>query len=146
MESSRRNLLNDWAEHRSILKNNQNMYHPPVGFTPKTGMADFPKCFFFYWVRRSYFVLFCYVQFVSRFFFVVSLEGGDYYSTLNSSKTFFGLLLQDVYDSTFRAIFDSAGFSFLFFSVNNNIVFVVSNFSSQKEATFRLIVFDFALI
>ena len=30
------------AEHRSILKNHQNTYHPCFGFTPKTGIA-FPK-------------------------------------------------------------------------------------------------------
>ena len=37
MESSRRDLLNDMAEHRSILKNNQNTYYPRFSFTPKTG-------------------------------------------------------------------------------------------------------------
>jgi len=36
MESSRRDLLNDMAEHHSILKNNQNTY-PLIIFTPKTG-------------------------------------------------------------------------------------------------------------
>jgi len=43
MESSRRDLLNDMAEHRPTLKNNQNTYHPPrFGFTSKTGIA-FPE-------------------------------------------------------------------------------------------------------
>jgi len=42
MESSRRDLLNDRAEHRPILKNNQNTYHHHFGFPPKTGEA-FPK-------------------------------------------------------------------------------------------------------
>jgi len=42
MESSRRDLLNDVAEHGSILKNNQNTNHPRFGFIPKTGIA-FPK-------------------------------------------------------------------------------------------------------
>jgi len=39
MQSSRRDLLNDMAEHRPILKNNQNMFHPRFGLTPKTGIA-----------------------------------------------------------------------------------------------------------
>jgi len=38
MESSRRDILNDGAEHRSILKNNQNACCPPLSFTPKTGI------------------------------------------------------------------------------------------------------------
>jgi len=38
MESSRRDFLNDMAEHRPILKNNQNTYHTRFGFTPKTGI------------------------------------------------------------------------------------------------------------
>jgi len=44
MKSSRRDLLNDMAEpeHRSILKNNQNTFHPRLGCTPKTDIA-FPK-------------------------------------------------------------------------------------------------------
>jgi len=49
MESSRRDLLNDMAQHRPILKSNQNRYHSRFGFTPKTGTA-FPKmgfCFYF---------------------------------------------------------------------------------------------------
>jgi len=41
LESSYRDL-NDMAENRPILKNNQNTYHPQFGFTSKTGMA-FPK-------------------------------------------------------------------------------------------------------
>jgi len=40
MESSRRDLLNDMAEHRPILKDNQNMYDPRFGFTPKTGTVQ----------------------------------------------------------------------------------------------------------
>jgi len=39
MESSRRDLLNDVAEHRSILKNKRNSYYPRFSFTPKTGVA-----------------------------------------------------------------------------------------------------------
>jgi len=42
MESSRRDLSIDMAEHRLILKNNQNTYQPRFGFTPNTGIA-FPK-------------------------------------------------------------------------------------------------------
>jgi len=42
MESSRRDLLNDTAEHMPILKNNQNTDHRRFGFTPKTGIAS-PK-------------------------------------------------------------------------------------------------------
>jgi len=38
MESSRRDLSNDVAEHGPILKNNQNTYHSRFGFTPKTGI------------------------------------------------------------------------------------------------------------
>jgi len=38
MESSRRDLLNDMAERRSILKNIQNTYYPRFGFTPNTGI------------------------------------------------------------------------------------------------------------
>jgi len=38
MESFRRDLLNDMAEHRPILKNNQNVYYPRFDFTPKTGI------------------------------------------------------------------------------------------------------------
>jgi len=39
MESSRRDLWNDMAEHRPILKNNQNTHLP---FTPKRGV-ELPK-------------------------------------------------------------------------------------------------------
>jgi len=39
MESSRRDLWNDMAEHRSILENTQNTYHARFGFTPKTDIA-----------------------------------------------------------------------------------------------------------
>jgi len=45
MESSRRDLLNDMAEHRPILKNNQNTYYPRFSSTLKIGTA-FPKGFF----------------------------------------------------------------------------------------------------
>jgi len=49
MESSRRDLLNEMAEHRPILKNNQNTFHPRFGFTTKTGIA-FPQTgFWFYY-------------------------------------------------------------------------------------------------
>jgi len=41
MESFRRDLYNDMAEHRPILKNYRS-YHPHFGFTPKIGIA-FPK-------------------------------------------------------------------------------------------------------
>jgi len=50
MESSRRDLLNNVAEHRYILKINQNTY-PRFGFKPKTGI-ELPKkgvFNFFYW-------------------------------------------------------------------------------------------------
>jgi len=39
MESSRRDLSNDMAEHRPILKNNKNAYHPRFSFTPNTVVA-----------------------------------------------------------------------------------------------------------
>ena len=39
MESSSRNLLNDMAEHRHILKNRQNTYYSRFNFSPKTGIA-----------------------------------------------------------------------------------------------------------
>jgi len=42
MESFRRDHFNDVAEHRSILKNNQNTYYPRFSFTPKTVIAS-PK-------------------------------------------------------------------------------------------------------
>jgi len=46
MESSRRDLFNDMAEHRPILKNNQKTYHPRFGLTPKTGIESPQKVFF----------------------------------------------------------------------------------------------------
>jgi len=50
MESSRRDLSNDMAEHRSILKKYQNTYYPRFGVTP---MA-FPKTgFYFYCVDHQ---------------------------------------------------------------------------------------------
>ena len=42
MESSRRDLFNDMAQHTSTLKNNQNTYYFRFRFTPKTGIAS-PK-------------------------------------------------------------------------------------------------------
>jgi len=42
MQSSRRDLFNDVAEHRAILKNNRNTYYPRFDFIPKTGIA-FPE-------------------------------------------------------------------------------------------------------
>jgi len=42
MGSSRRDLLNDGAENKSILKNNQNTYYPRFSFTPRIGIA-FPE-------------------------------------------------------------------------------------------------------
>jgi len=50
MESSRGDLLNDMAEHRPILKNNQNTYKPRLGFTPITGVAFNRTGFCFYCV------------------------------------------------------------------------------------------------
>ena len=38
-ESSRRDLVNDMAERRSILKNNQNTYYPSFKCIPKTALA-----------------------------------------------------------------------------------------------------------
>jgi len=53
IKSSRRDLLNDMAQHRPILNNNQNTYHPRFGFTPKTGIA-FPKTgFCFEWIYST---------------------------------------------------------------------------------------------
>ena len=40
MDSPRRDLLNDMADHRPILKNNQHMHQPHFGFTPKTGIRS----------------------------------------------------------------------------------------------------------
>ena len=47
MESSRRDLSNDMAEHRPILKYNQNTYYPRFSFTLKTCIA-FPKTSFLF--------------------------------------------------------------------------------------------------
>jgi len=38
MESSRRDHLNDMAEHRPILKNNQNTYQTRLGFITRNGV------------------------------------------------------------------------------------------------------------
>ena len=43
--------MNDAAEHRPILKNNQTTYHPPFGFVPETG-KEFPKTGFVFTVNR----------------------------------------------------------------------------------------------
>jgi len=43
METSRWNLSNDMAEHRSILKNNQNTYYPILVLAPKTGLISLKK-------------------------------------------------------------------------------------------------------
>jgi len=43
MESSRRDLSNDMAEHGPILKNSQNTYYRRLRFTPKAGHIAFPK-------------------------------------------------------------------------------------------------------
>jgi len=50
MESSRRDLLNDMAERRPILKNNQNKHHPSFGFTSETRT---PKRGFVFTVKIS---------------------------------------------------------------------------------------------
>jgi len=42
MGSSHQGLSNDMAEHRPILKNNQNTYYLRFSFSPKTDIA-FPK-------------------------------------------------------------------------------------------------------
>jgi len=44
INSSRRDLLNDMAEHMPILKNNLNTLHPRFGYTPKTGIASAIFC------------------------------------------------------------------------------------------------------
>jgi len=49
MESSHQACSNDMAEHRLILKNNQNTYQSRFGSTPKTGRA-FPKTGFVFTV------------------------------------------------------------------------------------------------
>jgi len=48
MESSRRGLSNDVAEHRSILKNNKNAYYPRFIFPPITGKHSLKQVFCFY--------------------------------------------------------------------------------------------------
>jgi len=53
MESSRRDLVNDLAEHRSILRNNQNTY-PRFGFTPKMGLA-LPETGFCFYCELTHF-------------------------------------------------------------------------------------------
>jgi len=51
MDSSRRDLLNDRAEYRSIFKNDQNTYYTRFSFTPITGIelpetgVSFKMCF-----------------------------------------------------------------------------------------------------
>jgi len=59
------------AEHRPMLKNNQNTYHPHCGFTPKPGRA-FPKtgvsfrCLVFTVKRRSAMSVWCCFRLVGR--------------------------------------------------------------------------------
>jgi len=48
MESSRRDLFNDMAERRPIMKNHRNTYDHRFGFTPKTGIAFSKSGFCFY--------------------------------------------------------------------------------------------------
>jgi len=43
MESSRRDHLNGVAEHRSILKSNQNTYYTRFSFIPKTDRYSITK-------------------------------------------------------------------------------------------------------
>ena len=54
MESSRRDLLNDMAESRSILKNNQNTYKPRFRFTRQAGKAFLKTglCFYYEPMRK----------------------------------------------------------------------------------------------
>jgi len=59
MESSRRDLSNDMAEHRPILKNNRNTYHPRfVPPPPKKGKV-FPKTAFCFYceVKKSFYLI-----------------------------------------------------------------------------------------
>jgi len=53
MESSRRDLLNDMAEHRSILKNNQVPYFPVLVSLPKQAWDSLKQMFLFHCVRLS---------------------------------------------------------------------------------------------
>jgi len=46
MESSRRDLFKDEAEHRSFLKNNQSTYYPCFSFTLKTDRTKQAFCFY----------------------------------------------------------------------------------------------------
>jgi len=46
MDSSRRDFLNDMAEHMPILKNNQNTYYPRFGFTPQVAFPKTGFCFY----------------------------------------------------------------------------------------------------
>jgi len=48
IESSRRDLLNDKAEHRPSIKNKQNTQHILFDSTPKTGILFLPTGFCFY--------------------------------------------------------------------------------------------------
>ena len=52
MKSSRRDLLNDTAEHRSTLKNSQNRYTRFI-YAPKTGKNFLKPVSRFYCDRRS---------------------------------------------------------------------------------------------
>jgi len=51
MVSSRRDILNGMAEHRPIMKYNQNTSPPRFGFTPKTGIS-FPETGFYIYFER----------------------------------------------------------------------------------------------
>jgi len=71
MESSRRDLLNEVAEHRVILKNNQNTY-PRFSLTPKTGIK-LPKGVSFLLLMYSHTYTSWLMSFVTmRFFFTLS--------------------------------------------------------------------------
>ena len=52
LERTRRELSIDVAEHRSILKNNQNTNYPRFSFTPKTGIA-FPKTSIYFFTVQA---------------------------------------------------------------------------------------------
>ena len=56
MESSRRELYNDMAEHTSILKNDKKKYYPRFNVTPKTS-TELPKAgvsFLLWWHSNNY--------------------------------------------------------------------------------------------
>jgi len=53
MESSHKDLLNDMAEHQSILKSTQNTYYARDSFTPLTGKNFLDKCIIFTVLRSE---------------------------------------------------------------------------------------------